>query len=100
MCDWRKGNAYQFETIEKEGCREYLVSNVHYSIILQNPREAKEVVQLLNKVQIGNGDGFSKREFLSKISSMEKDYLKHDNITLSEKILVEQIFRGIKGMIK
>lgn len=99
MSDWRNGNAYRFEVFDIEGCRGWVVSNGHYSITLSNPREANEVKELLNKVQIGNGDGFSKKKFLTKMSVTKNCYLKHDGITLSEKILVRQIFRTIKEVV-
>lgn len=99
-CDWRNGNAYRFKVFDIDGCRGWVVSNGHYSITLSNPREANDVKELLNKVQIGNGDGFSKKELMTKMSVMKKSYLKHEGITLSEKILVRQIFRTITEVIK
>ena len=100
MNNWETGNAYQFEVHERGEHRDCLVTNVHYGISLTNPREAYVVAKVLNDVQIGNGDGISKKKLNQELSSMEKDYLSHDGITLSEAVLVKQIFRNIKGLIK
>ena len=97
MSNWRKGNAYTFHVFEK--CDGFLVSNVHYQIMLRSEAEANIVAKVLNDVQIGNGDGTSKKELKYKLGRMKNDYLKHEGITLSEKILVTQIFRSVGELI-
>lgn len=95
---WKTGNGYRFQVCETSVG--YRVTNSQYSILMNSSVEAKMVANLLNDVLIANGDGISKKELLRKLSSMQSDYLNHDGITLSEKMLVKQIFRSVKELIE
>ena len=98
--DWEKGNAYEFQVIERPEYRSYLVSNAHYTISLSNPDDAVVVMDLLNKVQIGNGDGISANKFLEDLNDLQFDFLDHKGITLGERTLVNVIFQSIRELIK
>ena len=95
---WKTGNGYRFQVYKTSVG--YRVTNSQYSILMNSSVEAKMVANLLNDVLIANGDGISKKELLRKLSSMQSDYLNHDGITLSEKMLVKQIFRSVKELIE
>ena len=98
--DWQKGNAYEFQVVEKPELKGYAVSNVHYTILLSNPDDAIVVADLLNKVQIGNGDGISANKFLEKLNDLQFDFLDHRGITLGERTLVNVIFQSIRELIR
>jgi len=98
--DWENGNAYTFQVITTErNPNLHIVSNGKYKVLISSLPEANIVAKIMNAIQVGNGDGISREVLLNELSSMEDDYLDHDYVTLSEKVLVSQIFRDIKELL-
>ena len=101
MSDWGKGNAYEFQAIEKPEIKGWAISNGHYmmELPLLDVEYAKVICKVLNNVQIGNGDGISRKELLKKLDEQQGEYMKYQ-MTLSEAVLIERIFNGIRKVIE
>lgn len=102
MSDWEKGNAYEFQAIEKPEIKGWAISNGHYMIELPllNAEYANVICKVLNEVQIGNGDGISRKTLLKQLDVQQGTYMKYQRMTLSEAALVERIFDGIRKVIE
>ena len=102
MSDWEKGNAYEFQAIEKPEIKGGAISNGHYMIELPllNAEYANVICKVLNNVQIGNGDGISRKTLLKQLDVQQGTYMKYQRMTLSEAALVERIFDGIRKVIE
>lgn len=102
MSDWEKGNAYEFQAIEKPEIKGWAISNGHYMIELPllNAEYANVICKVLNNVQIGNGDGISRKTLLKQLDVQQGTYMKYQRMTLSEAVLVERIFDGIRKVIE
>ena len=101
MSDWGKGNAYEFQAIEKPEIKGWAISNGHYmmELPLLGVEYANVICKVLNNVQIGNEDGISRKELLKKLDEQQGEYMKYQ-MTLSEAVLIERIFNGIRKVIQ
>lgn len=102
MSDWEKGNAYEFQAIEKPEISGWLITNGRYTIELPllDKEYANTICKVLNEVQIGNGDGISRKTLLKQLDVQQGTYMKYQRMTLSEAALVERIFGGIRKVIE
>ena len=99
MSDWEKGNAYQFRVMEyPEKPNIYVVSNAHYSVHLKSVEEANMVCNLLNTVQVGNGDGVSRKKLKKRLDDLLTHYRMMDK-TFTEIMIVEAIFKDVYEVV-
>lgn len=92
--DWEKGNAYEFQVVNEPGTRSKYVSNGKYGIIIRRADEAGMVCNLLNQVQIANGDGISKKILKKRLDDLIERYREMDK-TFTETMIVENILKDV-----
>ena len=95
---WEDGKAKEFQMEQEPGTSAYFVGNGEYGILIRRGDEAGMVCNILNQVQVANGDGISKKRLKKRLDDLVERY-RNTNKTFTETMIVENILKDVYEVI-